>query len=85
MKQPYSSPVTAGSYSFDKTIHPPQQLTKLLRPKAAAAYLGISRTQLWRLSETDPAFPPKVILGPRCIGWRLDALRQYITEKEHSA
>ena len=50
---------------------PPAQLS---RPKAACALLGIGRTKLWQLSEQDPRFPRKIVLGPRCVGWRTDAL-----------
>ena len=58
---------------------PPAQL---LRPKAACALLGIGRTKLWQLSERDPRFPRKVVLGPRCVGWRSDALHDYLRTLE---
>ena len=51
---------------------------QLLRPKAACALLGIGRTKLWQLSERDPRFPRKIVLGPRCVGWRIDALAEYL-------
>lgn len=54
---------------------PPAQLS---RPKAACALLGIGRTKLHQLSERDPRFPRKVVLGPRCVGWRTDALLDYL-------
>lgn len=54
---------------------PPAQLS---RPKAACALLGIGRTKLWQLSERDPRFPRKIVLGPRCVGWRTDALLDYL-------
>lgn len=50
----------------------------LSRPKAACALLGIGRTKLHQLSERDPRFPRKVVLGPRCVGWRTDALLDYL-------
>lgn len=58
---------------------PPAQL---LRPKAACALLGIGRTKLWQLSERDPRFPRKIVLGPRCVGWRIDALNGYLRTLE---
>ena len=54
---------------------PPAQLS---RPKAACALLGIGRTKLHQLSERDPRFPRKIVLGPRCVGWRTDALLDYL-------
>lgn len=54
---------------------PPAQLS---RPKAACALLGIGRTKLHHLSERDPRFPRKIVLGPRCVGWRTDALLDYL-------
>ncbi|MFU2486905.1 helix-turn-helix transcriptional regulator [Thauera sp. WH-1] len=61
---------------------PPAQL---LRPKAACALLGIGRTKLWQLSEQDPRFPRKIVLGPRCVGWRTDALNGYLRTLEQEA
>lgn len=55
---------------------------QLLRPKAACALLGIGRTKLWQLSERDPRFPRKIVLGPRCVGWRVDALNGYLRTLE---
>lgn len=55
---------------------------QLLRPKAACALLGIGRTKLWQLSERDPRFPRKIVLGPRCVGWRVDALNDYLRTLE---
>ena len=54
---------------------PPAQLS---RPKAACAILGVGRTKLHQLSERDPRFPRKIVLGPRCVGWRTDALLDYL-------
>lgn len=61
---------------------PPAQLS---RPKAACALLGIGRTKLWQLSEQDPRFPRKIVLGPRCVGWRTDALIGYLRTLEQEA
>ena len=61
---------------------PPAQLS---RPKAACALLGIGRTKLHHLSERDPRFPRKIVLGPRCVGWRTDALLDYLRLCEQEA
>jgi len=60
----------------------PLPSAQLLRPKAACALLGIGRTKLWQLSERDPRFPRKIVLGPRCVGWRIDALNGYLRTLE---
>lgn len=54
----------------------------LLRPQQASTYLGISRTSLHRLSETDPTFPRKVVISPRCVGYRADSLASWLKAKE---
>ena len=59
--------------------------TALLRPQSAAAYLGISRTGLHRLSETDPTFPRKIVLSSRCVGYRVESLTQWLMQKEGQA
>lgn len=56
----------------------PLPTAQLSRPKAACAILGVGRTKLHQLSETDPRFPRKIVLGPRCVGWRTDALLDYL-------
>lgn len=50
----------------------------LARPKDACTLLGIGRTKLHHLSERDPRFPRKIVLGARCVGWRVDALHDYL-------
>lgn len=50
----------------------------LARPKDACTLLGIGRTKLHHLSERDPRFPRKIVLGARCVGWRIDALHDYL-------
>lgn len=68
--------ITSQPRSIRKSVAlPPAQLS---RPKAACALLGIGRTKLWQLSEIDPRFPRKIVLGPRCVGWRTDALLDYL-------
>jgi predicted DNA-binding transcriptional regulator AlpA len=53
----------------------------ILRAAAAAPYLGISRTTLWRLSENDKTFPSKIHLTSRCVGWRKSDLDSWITSR----
>lgn len=64
------------------TTQSPLPRAELLRPKAACALLGIGRTKLWQLSEQDPRFPRKIVLGPRCVGWRAEALHRYLRDVE---
>lgn len=54
----------------------------LLRPATACAFLGISRTALHRLSETDPTFPRKIVLSKRCVGYRAASLAAWLATKE---
>ena len=71
---PDRRPKRRSTRSSSSTL-PPAQLS---RPKAACALLGIGRTKLHHLSERDPRFPRKIVLGPRCVGWRTDALLDYL-------
>lgn len=56
--------------------------TEMVRPKEAARLLGISRTMLWRLSETEANFPKKIVFSSRCVGWRISSLLAWLEEKE---
>lgn len=56
-----------------------------LRPNQAAAYIGVSRRYLYKLSDSDPTFPRKIIITARCVGWRKEALDQWISCKEGGA
>lgn len=85
MKLNYTPPSTYGAYYQRAEVSLPEQSSKLLRPKEAAMFLGISRTTLWRLYEIDPSFPRKVVVSSRCVGWRLDALSHYMTNKEQQS
>lgn len=57
-----------------------QNLT-VLRPPQAAEYISISLRQLYRLSETDPLFPRKIVFSARCVGWRREDLDAYLLAK----
>lgn len=50
----------------------------LARPRDACSILNVGRTKLHQLSEEDPRFPRKIVLGARCVGWRVDALHDYL-------
>ncbi len=54
----------------------------LLRPAMVCALLGISRTCLHRLSETDSTFPRKIVLSSRCVGYRAESLELWLSAKE---
>lgn len=60
-------------------------LPAILRPADAAAYLGISRRHLYHLSDTDPAFPRKIVFSRRCVGWRREALDAWLAGRERAA
>ena len=51
------------------------------RPADACRYLGIGRTKLHDLTETDPDFPRKVRISNRCVGWTKDQLDQWLETK----
>lgn len=51
---------------------------QLLRPKAAAALLGVSANTLWRWARTRPEFPRVVRIGPGASAWRLADLEVFI-------
>jgi predicted DNA-binding transcriptional regulator AlpA len=57
--------------------------TELLRPRAAAAYLGISYAHLRVLSRRGEG-PRSVRLGHRCLYLR-DTLKNYLLEKEQAS
>lgn len=61
------------------------QNSELLRTIPAAELLGISRTTLWRIAESDPTFPNKIVISSRCVGWRKEALLAWMEAKENAA
>jgi excisionase family DNA binding protein len=60
-------------------FHPKVEPTRLaLRPREAAAALGISERTLWTL--TDQGRIPHVRLG-RCVAYPVDALRKWLADQ----
>lgn len=57
----------------------------VLRPQAAANYIGVSLRTLYRLAENDPIFPPKIRFTARCVGFRKTDLDNYIQVKTEGA
>jgi len=55
---------------------------ELLRTKQAAALLGISTVTLWRIEQRDPSFPKKIRITKRCVGWRKQALLEWLEGQE---
>lgn len=51
------------------------------RPADAAAYLGIGRTKLHAIHETDSTFPRKIVLSSRYVGWRKADLDLWLEKK----
>jgi len=58
--------------------------TKVLRPKVAAAYLGLSRATLYRL-EKKGELAPRIQLGPNSSGWMLDDLDAFLASRPRCA
>ncbi len=56
-----------------------------MRPKDVCALLGVGRTKLYFLSELEPSFPKKVVLGKRCVGWRRESIEAWLLAKEREA
>ncbi|WP_152206802.1 helix-turn-helix transcriptional regulator [Marinobacter changyiensis] len=51
------------------------------RPADACRYLGVGRTKLHDLAETDPNFPRKIRISPRCVGWTRQQLDSWLESK----
>jgi predicted DNA-binding transcriptional regulator AlpA len=60
--------------------HQPEQA--FFRPAEACRYLGIGRTKLHNLSETDADFPRKIRISPRCVGWTRAQLDAWLQSKQ---
>jgi prophage regulatory protein len=50
---------------------------RLLRPRACAAKVGLSRNQLYRL-ERAGKFPRRVHIGPASVGWVEEEVDEWI-------
>ena len=59
--------------------HQPEQA--FFRPADACRYLGIGRTKLHDLTETDPDFPRKIRISARCVGWTRGQLDAWLEKK----
>lgn len=60
----------------------------IIRIQDLADRLSVSRQTIWRLSKTDPNFPPKVRLTGQCVGFRehdIEAWLETRTETEEVA
>ena len=57
----------------------------VLRPAEACVYLGIGRTKLHHLSETDPTFPRKIRFSARCVGFLKESLDNWLEDKQKGA
>lgn len=55
----------------------------VLRPRAAAAKVGLSRIHLYRL-ERAGQFPKRVRLGPNSVGWVEEELEEWIRSRVRS-
>lgn len=62
-------------------VQPPD----FLRAKTICKYYDFSRSTLYKLSETDPDFPRKIILSPRCVGWLKTEIDAYLLGKSEAA
>lgn len=51
---------------------------RCLRPKAAAAKLGIGVSTLFKYAKTDPAFPKGIKMSVRCRVFRESDLEAYL-------
>lgn len=57
------------------------QTQTFLRPADACDFLGISRSTLHRLYETDATFPRKLRFSARCVGWKKAQLENWLNQK----
>ncbi len=61
------------------------QEAQILRPPQAAEYLGVSLRHLYNIAERDQDFPRKIQFSTRCVGYRREAIDQWLQRKEASA
>ena len=67
--------------AIHKAVFKPATEQALLRPAAASAFIGVSRTTLHRLSEKDSTFPRKIVLSKRCVGYTPKSLTNWLSAK----
>lgn len=53
---------------------------RVLRPAAAAAYIGLSRATLYRLERVGE-LPARIILGPNASGWLREDLDGFLATR----
>lgn len=51
----------------------------------AARYIGVTRTKLYTISESDPEFPRKIRISSRCVGFRKLDLDKWLEVKATAA
>ncbi len=59
-------------------------LPRLIRPSRVLDLLGVSKPTLHRWRRSG-AFPAPVRIGPNCIGWPEDVVRQWIAGRQKVA
>ena len=71
-----------NSSSLSRTLECARALSNqtLVRPREAAAMLGISRKHLYALA-SRPDFPDRVRISDRVVAWRVSDLEQWIATK----
>ena len=57
----------------------------LIGAKAIAAQASITPAHWRNLAKTDPAAPPTIKLGSRCLRWNSEAVQAYLHAKQISA
>lgn len=60
--------------------HQPDQA--FFRVADACRYLGMGRTKINELAETDPTFPRKIRISARCVGWTRGQLDAWLEAKQ---
>ena len=60
------------------------QVTQILRMRDVMAKLGVSRSTVYRLV-ADEKFPRQIKIGKRTVGWRLDAVEQWLDARDLNA
>ena len=53
----------------------------VLRPRDAAAYLGIGRSTLWRWAQCKPKFPKPCKLADRVTVWKKSELDAFLEQR----